>query len=58
MKEDAKHMSNLVDQMAIHKKKTTNRLEHDIISKITWKMFETDVESMGQWIDDPKFCKN
>ena len=33
-------------------------MENDFINKITWKLWETDVEYMGVWLEDPKHISN
>jgi hypothetical protein len=47
-------VGDLTVQLQLHKKKTTNRMQEDIINKITWAMWETHVEGMGMWLEDPK----
>jgi hypothetical protein len=44
----------LADVLDEHRKKTTHRLNVDIISKITWRMWEVYPEEMGFFLEDPK----
>lgn len=55
---EAATVSDLNQQMQLHKKKTRIRIEEEIISKMEWKMWETDVSAIGQYLEDPKFIQS